>query len=186
MRRLMLNCLAASLAVSALPARPSAQRDRQEGPLAPGFIKRGQARLKVFGFSIYDATLWTEPGFSATRYAEHTFALELQYWRTFSGDSIARRALDEMRLQADLAPSTGQRWLTTMLGLFPDVQPRDRLMGLHQPVGATRFVFNGQVLGHVEDTEFARLFFGIWLSPKTSQPGMRSELLGETSVGPAS
>ena len=32
-------------------------------------------------------------------------------------------------------------------------------------------------LGEVADERFSRLFFGIWLSPKTSQPAMRETLL---------
>ena len=41
----------------------------------------GQARLRVWGFEVYDASLWTAPGFDAQRYAEHRFGLELSYLR---------------------------------------------------------------------------------------------------------
>jgi hypothetical protein len=40
------------------------------------------------------------------------------------------------------------------------------------------FSFNGKPIGEIKDPEFARLFFGIWLSPQTSAPEMRRELLG--------
>ena len=33
------------------------------------------------------------------------------------------------------------------------------------------------LVGEVPDAEFARLFFGIWLSPQTSEPGLRAELI---------
>jgi hypothetical protein len=32
--------------------------------------------------------------------------------------------------------------------------------------------------GDIRDAEFARLFFGIWLSPRSSEPAMRQALLG--------
>jgi hypothetical protein len=33
-------------------------------------------------------------------------------------------------------------------------------------------------VGEVRDATFARLFFGIWLSPRTSEPQLRAALLG--------
>jgi hypothetical protein len=41
-----------------------------------------------------------------------------------------------------------------------------------------RFWLNGQPRGELRDAEFTRLFFGIWLSPRTSQPRLREALLG--------
>ena len=39
----------------------------------------GSTRLKVWGFDIYDAQLWTAPGFQSARYADTALALELTY-----------------------------------------------------------------------------------------------------------
>jgi hypothetical protein len=33
-------------------------------------------------------------------------------------------------------------------------------------------------VGDIADAEFARLFFGIWLSPRTSAPALRQALMG--------
>jgi hypothetical protein len=38
----------------------------------------------------------------------------------------------------------------------------------------------GRVVGEVPDAEFSRLFFGIWLSPQTSEPGLRQQLIAMT------
>jgi hypothetical protein len=65
-----------------------------------------------------------------------------------------------------------------MARLFPDVQKGDRITGLHQPGQAARFYLNGRLLGDISDPAFSRRFFGIWLSPQTSQPRMREQLLG--------
>ncbi|MGP1684941.1 MAG: hypothetical protein ACTS8S_21670 [Giesbergeria sp.] len=40
-----------------------------------------------------------------------------------------------------------------------------------------RFLFNGQAHGQIDDPLFARLFFGIWLSPQSSEPTLRAALL---------
>jgi hypothetical protein len=33
--------------------------------------------------------------------------------------------------------------------------------------------------GEIRDAAFARLFFAVWLSPRTSEPALRSALLGK-------
>jgi hypothetical protein len=65
-----------------------------------------------------------------------------------------------------------------MQRIFPDVKNGDRLTGQHHPGVGASFVYNGQPIGRVEDAEFARRFFGIWLAATTSQPDMRTSLLG--------
>ena len=137
----------------------------------------GQARLRVWGFEVYDASLWTAPGFDAQRYAEHRFGLELSYLRSFKGRDIAERSIDEMRGIAAITPEQATRWLAAMSTLFPDVQRGDRITGVHVPGSGARFYLNGRLRGELADENFSRLFFGIWLSPKTSQPAMRATLL---------
>ena len=57
------------------------------------------------------------------------------------------------------------------------VQPGDRITGVHRPGAGARFYFNGRLRASVDDAAFARAFFGIWLSPSTSEPRLRSALL---------
>lgn len=137
----------------------------------------GQAKLSFWGFEVYQASLWVAPGFTASAYAEHGFALELQYLRDFAGADIAKRSLTEMARQAPISASQARRWDEQMRALFPDVKAGERLTGIHLSGVGARFVFNGRVVGEVADAEFARLFFGIWLSPQTSEPKLRLALL---------
>ena len=57
------------------------------------------------------------------------------------------------------------------------MQPGDRLTGLYQPGQGMRLWRGNQELAMIDDAELARLFFGIWLSPQTSEPALRSALL---------
>jgi len=41
-----------------------------------------------------------------------------------------------------------------------------------------RFFHNGALRSELRDTDFTRRFFGIWLSPQTSEPKLRQSLLG--------
>jgi len=137
----------------------------------------GQARLRVWGFEVYDASLWAGPGFDPQRFEQQRFALELSYLRDFKGRKIAERSIEEMRGIGSFSPEQASRWLEAMSTLFPDVQRGDRITGVHVPGSGVRFYWNGRLRGELADAQFAQLFFGIWLSPNTSQPAMRATLL---------
>ncbi len=138
----------------------------------------GQARLTVYGFNIYDVKLWASDGFAVANYAAEPFALELRYLRSFKGAMIAERSLIEMRRLGAISDEKAARWLDNMKKTFPDVKKGDELIGFHKPDGTASFTLNGKTIGEVRDEEFTRLFFGIWLSPNTSEPKMRKQLLG--------
>ena len=140
----------------------------------------GKARLTVWGFDVYDARLWALPGFGAARYATEPLALELTYLRAFSAADIADRSLQEMRRSVPVSEAQAGQWKAQMLRVIPDVQKGDRILGIHKPGGGASFWVNGKAAGEIPDGEFARLFFGIWLSPKTSEPKMRDALLAGT------
>jgi len=57
------------------------------------------------------------------------------------------------------------------------VRKGDRVTGVHRPGQGAAFWVNGRASGEVLDADFARLFFGIWLSPDTSEPRLREALL---------
>jgi hypothetical protein len=147
-------------------------------PELAGLKLRGQGRFRYFGLSIYDARLWSAEPLDAARWAEQPLMLELQYARSLVGREIAKRSLVEMRRQASVDDSKAQAWLQAMEAAFPDVKAGDRLTGQYEPGTGAQFFFNGQPRQRIADAEFARLFFGIWLSPKTSEPALRAQLLG--------
>jgi hypothetical protein len=70
-----------------------------------------------------------------------------------------------------------QTWQAAMRALFPNVGPGERITGINLPGVGAEFWVNGQRVGAVHDSAFARLFFGIWLDERTSEPKMRSQLL---------
>ena len=173
MLSVLASCAVHAQAIEAPPAEVRAA--------LPGATLVGGTRLRVWGFAVYDARLWAAPGFQPAAYATEPFALELRYLRDFSREDIARRSLQEMGRAAKLSDGVAQRWQEALQAVLPDVRAGDRITGIYQPRGATpaaRFVANGQPVGEVRDGDFARLFFGIWLSPQTSEPAMRQALLG--------
>lgn len=139
----------------------------------------GAGTLRYIGLSIYEARLWVRPGFDAPHYASQPFALELRYARNFTADAIASRSIDEMRRQQALTDAQATQWQAALAKALPSVKSGDQLVGLHSPSGGARFWHNGVETGHIADPLFSRLFFGIWLSPQTSEPALRAALLAQ-------
>lgn len=139
---------------------------------------QGAGRLRVFGFEVYSARLFSGAQRVVADGPPVPLALEIDYQRSFDGPSIAERTLAEMRRQASLPDATGQRWLATLKALFPDVHAGDRLVGVQRPGDGVLFYFNGRLLGQVDDADFGRRFFDIWLSGRSSEPALRDALLG--------
>ncbi len=137
----------------------------------------GASRLRFLGLDVYDANLWTAPDFKSSAFEQYPLVLELTYLRSLSGRAIAERSVKEMRRSASLQPEQETRWLAAMQQVFPDVRAGDKLVGLHTPGTGARFWLNGEDRGTINDALFSRLFFGIWLSPTTSEPKLRAALL---------
>lgn len=148
-----------------------------------GATLAGEGQMRFLGLRIYDARLWVTPRFEAQAFGAHPLALELTYHRAFTGAAIAQRSVQEIQRQSPLAPAQAERWQQRLTALLPDVQPGDRLTGLYQPGQGMRLWRGSQDLGAIEDAELSRLFFGIWLSPRTSEPGLRSALLARSPEG---
>ena len=143
-----------------------------------GLTKRGQARFTFLGLHVYDIRLWSAAHITAANWAETPLTLEIEYARRLDGAEIATRSLKEMRRQATITDEQGKTWLADMQAAFPDVKAGDRIAGSFEPGTAVQFFVNGLARRRVADATFARLFFGIWLSPQTSEPGLREQLLG--------
>ena len=149
----------------------------------PGAKLQGSGTLRFLGLRVYDARLWTAATVPGADWAAAALALalELEYARSLDGVRIAERSLAEMRRQGEIAADVAERWLDAMKQIFPDMKAGDRITGVNVPGLGARFFTNGRLKGEVRDLGFARFFFGIWLSPKTSEPALRDALLGKVS-----
>lgn len=181
------HALAVLVAVAGAVTVPGAAAERHAflHQVLPGATPWGQGQMRFLGLRIYDARLWASPQFEAADFGAHPLALELSYHRAFTGAAIAQRSIEEIKRQGDLAPAQAQRWQRALAAVLPDVQPGERLTGLYQPGLGMRLWHGQQALGAIDDAELARRFFGIWLSPRTSEPGLRSALLArKPGAGP--
>jgi Chalcone isomerase-like len=144
----------------------------------PGIRLQGQGRLRFLGLRVYDAKLWAGAQAVADNWPDQAFALELDYARELPGKRIAERTLVEMKRQGDVADDVSARWLAWMTQQFPDVKAGDRLSAVNLPGTGLRLFFNGSLRGELADPLFAKTFFGVWLSARSSEPALRDALLG--------
>jgi Chalcone isomerase-like len=140
-----------------------------------GLSVRGEGLLRFFGMKVYDARLWTQS--KAHSFAD-TFALELVYDLGLKGKDIAERSVAEMRKQGLGDDAKLARWGTEMARIFPDIKKGDTLIGVFVPGKEARFFSRDKLIAAIPDPEFAKAFFDIWLSEKTSEPKLREKLLG--------
>jgi hypothetical protein len=176
-------CLAALLGGVLLAAGPvaRARSDMATPPeLAkelPGAQLRGTGATRFLGMRIYDASLWSPAAITGDG-ANQPLALALVYARNIKGDLIVSSSLREMQQVGSFTDAQAAQWAKAMAPLFPNIKPGDRITGVQRPGESARFYFNGALQGEVADAAFTRLFFGIWLSPRTSDPQLRQQLLG--------
>jgi Chalcone isomerase-like len=183
-RRWLLAALAGAALAPLAPLAPLAAAQAATPPLPPELAAelpaarwRGTGGLRFLGMHIYDAQLWSPDTVNGDG-ASQPLALALVYARKLVGEQIASRSIKEMQRIGSFTDAQGARWQAALSQLFPDVAAGDRLTGVQRPGQSARFFLNGQYRGEVADPEFARLFFGIWLSPRTSEPRLREQLLG--------
>lgn len=142
-------------------------------PLLPGAQQVGQGMFKRFGWSIYEARLYAPGGrFDPNK----PYALSLTYERTIAGDRLVQASLDEMR---KLGAPVDERpeWVPALARVLPSVSKGVTLTGVYRPGEGATFYQQDLETGRIDDA-LARMFFGIWLDPRTSEPSLRQSLLG--------
>jgi hypothetical protein len=125
------------------------------------------------GWSIYEARLYALDGrFDPTK----PYALSLTYERTIAGDRLVQASLDEMR---KLGAPVDERpeWASALAKVLPSVSKGVTLTGVYRPGEGAIFYQQEMETGRVDDA-LAKMFFGIWLDPRTSEPSLRKALLG--------
>lgn len=145
----------------------------------PGARLLGSGELNAWGLRIYTARLWSaQPHFAADR----PFALEIIYHRAISRERLVAVSIDEMRrLSAQgFANAQLEQWQAQMRLAFVDVEAGARITGVYLPGQGCRFYVGERLQHEIRDEAFARAFFAIWLDPRTRQPQLRQQLLGDS------
>ncbi len=136
----------------------------------------GTASLTWLFLTAYEASLWTD---AKAWSMEAPFALSITYSMSFTREELVERTVDEMRkVSPSLSKEAVARFGAALAKAYPNVESGDRVTALHVPGQPVRFFHKGRPTTSIDEAGFAEPFFGIWLSPKTSEPSVRRGLLG--------
>jgi len=130
----------------------------------------GEARMRVLVWDVFDAELYAPEG----EYDPSSpFALSLSYLREFTSEQIVARSMSEIERQGPLDSTTRELWRGELAQLIPDVEPGMTIVGVRDATGRAHFYLGQEKLGTVEDPNFSRKFFNIWLGAETSNPAFQ-------------
>jgi hypothetical protein len=148
-------------------------------PEIAGVIKSekpyGEGHMNFLFIKAYNARLWTDaPSWSI----DTPFAMEITYGMGFDTGDLVERTIKEMKTVDPQLSDADVAKLTPQLNkVYPPVKSGDRLVALYEPGKPVTFTHNGEPTGSIAGDSFAKDFFGIWLSPNTSAPSLRKNLL---------
>ena len=136
----------------------------------------GQGTLSVAFWDIYQATLRAPNGaYTPTQ----PFALSLTYLRNVSKKNLIKETKKQFKKMGQSSPSNIANWLTKLDELWVDVQENETITLYVDDEQYAHFYHDTQWLGIIEDPAFSAAFANIWLSENTSEPALRTQLLGE-------
>lgn len=159
-----------------LAASPALARPTEVARLLPGAERVGAARFHVLAQPVFDAELWAEAGdFSWNR----SFALSLTYRRAISGESLARRSVDEIARRQGVSRSALAPLEQRFDACFADVRAGDRITGVSTGADTARFFKNERELCAIEWPGLRRAFFGVWLDGQGARRNFSERLRGE-------
>lgn len=141
---------------------------------------RGATLCRYWGFKVYTAAFYTTP---EARGLDEILGpapkrLVLHYNREIPKEDIIEASEHALRGNPEVnLPALRQR-LTRIYSWYEDVKEGDRFWLDYTPGQGSALYFNGRLKGVIEGEDFARAFFGIWLSDYSLDNDYRDRLLG--------
>lgn len=182
-----MNKLLPALLVACMLATP-ARADRYEQRFAPTraideltLERKGVSKLVVgYIFNVYVAALYQLPGSGpADVLADQPRHLEIEYLRDLAKADFLGAAEDMLAKQHDKRTIESIRpGIDAINKLYQDVKKGDRYALTYRPGTGTELFFNGESKGIIPGTDFARIYFTIWLGEKHPYQSFRDRLVG--------
>ena len=138
----------------------------------------GRGELTWFGFSVYEASLWTRNGKFLGLDNSVPIALAITYQRSINSEDLANRTIEEWERLGIFKNEERQYWQKKLKQIWPDVKPGDTITTLVTSENTTRFYYNDNLLAVLDDPNFGAALLSIWLDPNTSEPNLRKKLIG--------
>ncbi|MEG3219558.1 chalcone isomerase family protein [Vibrio gigantis] len=132
--------------------------------------KRGQGEMSYLFWTLYSAEFYTAPSTSER-------ALKIEYYRSIESKDLVEATKDQWN-KLGYPNSNIKRWLEPLYSMWPNVEEGSTLTIRVAEDNVSRFYFDEQPIGVIQDKQFGDAFLAIWLSENTSEPDLRKQLLG--------
>lgn len=139
----------------------------------------GNGTIRWFGFTIYDASLWTGNGSFSTLDDSLPVALHITYRKNIKSSALAARTKEEWEGLKIYSPAEREKWEHQLTAIWPSVKSGDSITTLVTNDRRTHFYYNNELIHNIDDPKFGIALLSIWLHPDTSQPALRSKLIGQ-------
>lgn len=137
----------------------------------------GTATFSVLFWDVYKSRLLTTSGIYPTSNNNGKVLFEIHYLKDIARKELIKRTIDQWQ-HIGLPSSDYQAYISQLQRIWPNIKAGDKLSLLIES-SRSRFYFNDRHIGDIQQATFGQVFIDIWLSPKTSQPKLRRQLLGE-------
>ncbi|OJX13100.1 MAG: hypothetical protein BGO77_02230 [Caedibacter sp. 37-49] len=143
--------------------------------LVPNASVVGRGKLSYIFWDIYEATLYApNRQWNPTK----PFALLIKYYQEIDASDIANITVQERHKQGFTDEEKLAAWNAEIRAFLPNIKD-GTVLSAACPLGKQTILYQGnQMIGLIKDDKFARLFFGIWLGERTSEPELRRAVLG--------
>lgn len=136
----------------------------------------GSTTLRVFFWTIYDSTLYSDDG--RYRGIEPGLALKIDYRRSVRRDQLIETTRDQWRELNLYESGYSEAWLNILAEFWPDIKRGDSITLYVEPDLSASFFYNEKAVGQITDPRFTQSFLAIWLSENSTFPRLRNELIG--------
>lgn len=137
--------------------------------------------FRYWGFRVYTITLYIPPGtegIDGVLDGETPRRLILHYHRGITAGEFAESSEEFIRRNPRNDMNALRERLDQLYDAYRDVESGDRYSITYIPNSGTTVSLNDEDIIAVEGEDFARAFFGVWLSEEPISTGIRDRLIG--------
>ena len=141
----------------------------------------GSTLFSIFIWDLYKSKLLTTSGKYPMTTDNEYLMYEIEYFKGISSEDLIERTIEQWQ-HLGVSEVEYRDYLPKLKNIWPDIKAGDTLTLVINKTGSA-FYHNKKIVGGINKAEFGPLFLDIWLSEKTSEPTLRSELLGIKNNG---
>jgi len=138
-----------------------------------------QVGKSVFSFllwDIYESQLATTTGSYPVEMPNQKVLFEIHYFKAISAQDLVQKTVEQWQ-HLNITSTRYSPYLAELERIWPNIKENDTLTLVMSELSSA-FYYNNNLVGVIESNTFGPLFLAIWLSEDTSEPGLRSQLLG--------